>query len=269
MFPTLLLAALMVCPPPEETPERLAVPPTAVAPAPADPRRVTGTWTRDTEMTRMTFAFADSKLTIAFTFAPPEGSSAPGFTATLDADYAVSPEGVVHGVITGGDAEPACVGAAVQLVVGHPFALRARTEAGVTTIRDVKFFGASVPSHTPLGPKKPVTPDEMTVADAVAAVVAVSAGRYLADDGKRPAKKPAAPTTRAVVPLSPPSPAYPEAQPASFLPAAPPSLLPPANLPPLAAATAEPPLLPAAFAPPAADATQRLLPPQSGISPKE
>lgn len=194
MTPGLMLVALLVCPPPDEIPDRLAVPAVAVA---AGPQRVSGLWTRDTEMTRMTFAFGESKLTVSFTFAPPPEAPVPGFTATLDADYTVSPEGVVYGVFTGGDAEPACAGAAVQLFAGHPFAFHARTAGGITTVRDVKFFGASVPSYSPLK-REPKPIEEMTPAEAVTAIVSMTAGRYTPDDGaKRPMKKAAATATTA------------------------------------------------------------------------
>ncbi len=279
MLPGSLIAALLACAPVDDIPDRLAVPVAAVV---AGPQKVSGAWTRDTEMTRMTFAFGETRLTIALTFAPPEGANVPGFTATLDADYAVSPEGVVYGVITGGDAEPSCVGAAVQLVVGHPFALRARTDGTVTTIRDVKFFGASVPSHTPTK-KEPKGIEEMTLAEAVAAVVAMTAGRYTADDGtKKPMKKASAATTtttpagmtlgvlgpvrgtgtvEAATPQPVPTPAQvrelagppPEYYPADQFPNGPPARLPtPPNLPPVTAAPVQPPpVAPAGFVSPA------------------
>lgn len=189
MFAPLLVALAVTCQrgEPEDLPPRTtAATPAAPRPAPAKP---IGTWTRDTGDFRITLTFTEHRLTGTGTYESEEDGGP--VRLTLDADYSVSPDGVVYGVLTGVDGIPVDATADLQPLAGHPFAFRCRAEGGVLGVSEVKFLGSGLP----LGMK-----DDAPLAPVVDATLLLG-GRYQADDGsKKPLPRKKEPVRPRVVP---------------------------------------------------------------------
>jgi hypothetical protein len=115
--------------------------------APGGSARISGTWYREAAGAVAAFTFTPDELRV--TVAIREGGATA--TLTLTADYAVTRDGTVHGVITGADVEvigdqdalPEAVGfgVAAQGMVDQPFAIRCRPTDGGLMVSNVRFTG--------------------------------------------------------------------------------------------------------------------------------
>jgi hypothetical protein len=94
-----------------------------VTPPPPPPAHV-GTWVREKDGSRLTLTFTDRRLRV-------DGTAADGKPFRLDADYAVSPDGVAFGVVTA--AEPA------DELAGELFKFKLRVDDGELTVREPRL----------------------------------------------------------------------------------------------------------------------------------
>jgi hypothetical protein len=144
--------------------------------------RPVGKWVRESGPVRVALHFAEDRLTVTATVPnPDEEAATPTLTVTADADYSVSRDGLLYGVITGFDCDHP-EAAVYQCLAGHTFSARCRVDGSVLAVRDVKFLGSGVLFEGKDG-------------GAVSMIVLGVAGRYERDDGSKPAapKKPAKP----------------------------------------------------------------------------
>ena len=172
----------------------------------AGPPRPVGTWTRDAAPLKVSVTFTETTMTARATF--DEGGGAD--TITLDAEYSVTSDGVLYGVVTGVDARPLELAADLQAIAGQPFAARCRVDGAVMLVREVRFLGtgavgkgathefddivrtvagryeASEPAARAAAPvvAPRALPPSATVADLPAAIVA----QWEKDTGVRPAR---------------------------------------------------------------------------------
>ncbi|MDB5312170.1 MAG: hypothetical protein JWO38_6372 [Gemmataceae bacterium] len=150
------------------------------APASSAPATPTGTWYREMPgmVTAVTFAGDEAKVTLVLNH---DGAIA---TATLTADYAVTKDGTVHGVITGADVEAggktdaagmelAGLSLELQSYVDRPFAFRCRPTGGGLMVSSVR-----------LGPAQDMPADALPL-------VAVLSGKFKPATGTLPTPKPA------------------------------------------------------------------------------
>ncbi|MFO0849424.1 MAG: hypothetical protein U0871_12840 [Gemmataceae bacterium] len=91
--------------------------------APLPPAPYVGAWTREKGGTRTTLTFTDRRLRVECDHA--------GKKVRLDADYAVGPDGVAFGVVTGAEPDDA--------LVGELFKFRLRVDDGELTVRDPRL----------------------------------------------------------------------------------------------------------------------------------
>ncbi|HUR53781.1 MAG TPA: hypothetical protein VMZ71_06600, partial [Gemmataceae bacterium] len=137
-------------------PEPIRVPPSpvveAMIPPPAGPlgagktfviSRPVGTWTRevaDADAThRVTAKFEDDRLTIRFT----QTDGKETVETVLDADYSITRDSVVFGVVTGFDTTATAGANAANRdeLTDQPFSFRFRVDNGVLTVKDIRMPG--------------------------------------------------------------------------------------------------------------------------------
>jgi hypothetical protein len=125
-------------------------------PAPAASGQLSGTWYREIEGAVFSATFSGDEMKICMTQC--EGGSAICFTLT--ADYAMTKEGLIHGVVTGVDIEtkldpitpagargsmpPAAMAAELQKFVDSPFSFRTKTTSAGVMVSNLKFAAAGL-----------------------------------------------------------------------------------------------------------------------------
>ena len=168
------------------------------------PARLAGTWYREApgggSVSALTFAGDELKTVLSV------NSDGTVVTVTLTADYAVTKDGTVHGVVTSADVElgegkagpeVAALSLELQAVVDQPFALRCRRIDGALVVSNVRCggFGSAFTANLPAmlcgkyktaGTAKVPTPKAAAVAE-----MTLPDGRYLEHSPQYYAPEPA------------------------------------------------------------------------------
>lgn len=121
-------------------------------PAPTRPRdvvsapkssasRPVGIWVRDVGTVKVVLKLTDDRLTATAIFALGEDARPP-VRVTLDADYAISKDGTLFGVVFGADATQPMYATVFQPLVGQPLAFGWRVDGDTLTVRNLKGFGS-------------------------------------------------------------------------------------------------------------------------------
>lgn len=168
----------------------------ASLPLSAGSPRPVGTWTREAKPLQVTVTFTESRITAKATMT----EVGVPCTFSLDAEFSVTSDGLLYGVVTGVDADKLDVSSSIQAIAGQPFAARYRVDDGVLLIREVRFLGTGFPN-----------PGAKTEYDGIVGAIA---GRYVAVSpaaaattdrrGRRIAPVVVAPQTLGLVPSSSP-----------------------------------------------------------------
>lgn len=136
--------AAPVPPAPAVAPVVYAVAPTPVAPATAlierNSQRPVGIWEREIGACRITLRFEEDRLFGTCAFKDKKDA----FTVVMDADYSVTKDNVLYGVITGSEATGRDDAEEAVVYVDMPFSARVRQDGDALTVKGVKFLERGV-----------------------------------------------------------------------------------------------------------------------------
>lgn len=120
------------------------VPPTPVAAAAVSPertqRRPVGTWEREVGACRITLRFEEDRIFGTCVFKDKKDS----FTVMMDADYSVTKDNVLYGVITGSEATGRDDVEQAVVYVDMPFSARVRQDGDALTVKGLRFLDRGV-----------------------------------------------------------------------------------------------------------------------------
>lgn len=108
-------------------------------------RRPIGTWVRELGSCRIVLRFEEERLQGVCTFKDKKEA----FTLTMDADYNITKDNVLYGVITGSEAAGRDDAQEAVVYVDMPFSARVRQDGDLLTVKGVKFLDRGVKTDDP------------------------------------------------------------------------------------------------------------------------